>query len=221
MRVAALTADHHFEVVTVDDPTPGPDELVVAVGACGICGSDLKSYSALPAGSVLGHEFCGEVVAAGTRARETWREGQFVAAMPVRACGRCRWCLADEPAHCERADLLGVGGAAGAFAELVRVDANLAVALPTSVGDVGAAVEPLAVGLHAAVTAGIRPGDRVLVLGGGSVGTAVTVWARRLGAVEVVVSDPAAPRRAGAAAVGAAAAPPPPAGAPPPGGARV
>lgn len=203
MRAAMLDDDHRFHVEAVDDPSPGPDELVLRVRACGICGSDLKAHTMMPAGAVLGHEFCGEVVAVGAEATGRWREGQFVASMPLESCGRCRWCLVGEPAHCERVDLIGVGGQAGAFAELVRVDAAATVAVPEGVGDLAALIEPLAVGLHTVVTADIDPGARVLVIGGGSVGSAVALWARRMGAGAVVVSDPVARRRDDAAFFGA------------------
>jgi (R,R)-butanediol dehydrogenase/meso-butanediol dehydrogenase/diacetyl reductase len=203
VRAAVLNDEHQFEVVEVPDPTPAAGELVLRVDACGICGSDLKAYHALPPGTVLGHEFCGVVVAVGTDARDRWREGQLVAAMPLRACGHCRWCLADEPAHCERVDLQGVGGAPGAFSEYVRADAAFAVALADHIGEHGALVEPLAVGLHTVLAGGLRAGDRALVIGGGNVGAAVTVWARRMGAADVVVSDPAPTRRDSAARFGA------------------
>jgi 2-desacetyl-2-hydroxyethyl bacteriochlorophyllide A dehydrogenase len=203
MRAAVLNDDHTFDVGDVADPTPGERELVLQVRACGICGSDLKSHTMMPPGSVLGHEFCGDVVAVGSAARDRWREGQLVAALPVVACGRCRWCHADEPVHCERVDLLGVGGSAGGFAEYVRVDADQSVALDEAVGDHGAIVEPLAVGLHTVEAARIRPGDRVLVIGGGNVGAAVAFWTRRLGAAEVVISDPVASRRDAAGLWGA------------------
>jgi (R,R)-butanediol dehydrogenase/meso-butanediol dehydrogenase/diacetyl reductase len=75
MRAAALSESGGFEVVELDDPTPGPGELVLRVQACGICGSDLNSYKRFPAGAVLGHEFCGEVVAIGSGV-EHWRAGQ-------------------------------------------------------------------------------------------------------------------------------------------------
>jgi (R,R)-butanediol dehydrogenase/meso-butanediol dehydrogenase/diacetyl reductase len=202
MRAAALTPAGSFEVVSVDDPSPGAGELVLRVRACGICGSDLKSYRYFPAGAVLGHEFCGEVAAIGSDV-EGWRTGQFAASLPLRSCGRCRWCVDGEPAHCERADLLGLGGPAGAFAEYVRVKAATSVPLAATTGPYGALVEPLAVGLHTAAGAGLRPEDRVLVIGGGNVGMAVSTWARRLGAGDIVVSDPSPRRRDGAGRFGA------------------
>jgi len=206
VRATLITDDHGFDVADVPDPTPGPDELVLAVRACGICGSDLKGHTMMPAGSVLGHEFCGEVVAVGHDARDRWHEGQFAAALPLKSCGRCRWCLTDEPAHCVQVDLFGLGSTPGAFAEYVRVAAAHTVQLDEGIGDLGALVEPLAVGLHVVATGDIGSGDRVLVLGGGNVGAAVTVWARRFGAGDIVVSDPAATRREAAGLFGASGA---------------
>jgi 2-desacetyl-2-hydroxyethyl bacteriochlorophyllide A dehydrogenase len=202
VRAAVLDYEPGFEVVEHDDPTPGPGELVLRVRACGICGSDLHIYEGMPPGTVLGHEFCGEVLAVGTDV-EGWQEGQLVASMPLRACGRCRWCLTGEVAHCERVDYLGVGGRPGGFAELVRVDPATTFALPSAVGELAALVEPLAVGLHTVAAARLQPGDRAFVIGAGPVGTAVAMWARRLGAAEVVVSDPVAHRREGTATFGA------------------
>lgn len=216
MRAAALDEHHQFQVVELEDPTPAPGDLVLRVRACGICGSDLKTHTLLPAGAVLGHELCGDVVAVGAGV-EGWREGQLAAAMPLEACGRCRWCATGDVAHCKVFEAIGVGGRSGGFAELIRVPAATTFALPPDVGDLAALVEPLAVGLHTAVAARIRSGDRVLVIGGGSVGTAVVLWARRLGAAEVVVSDPVAHRREGAATFGATGGHDPGAGPPPTG----
>ena len=203
MRAAVLNADHAFDVAEVADPHPGPGELVLRVTASGICGSDLKAHKGMPAGSVLGHEFCGEIAAIGSEVAGSWREGDLVAGMPLGACGRCRWCQAGEPAHCERVDLVGVGGSPGGFAEYVRIAAASAFSLDESVGAFGALVEPLAVGLHTVQAGDVKPGDRVLVIGGGNVGVAVALWARRMGAREVIVSDPAPARREGAARFGA------------------
>ncbi|MFI5047471.1 MAG: zinc-binding dehydrogenase [Acidimicrobiia bacterium] len=216
MRAATLTGTGGFDLVELPDPSPGPGELVLQVHACGICGSDLKVVGRMPAGTVLGHEFCGEIVAVGAGV-DDWRAGDVVAAMPLGSCGKCEWCLRDLPAHCTANDMIGVGGGHGAFAEYIRVPAAGAVPLRVGTGDFGALVEPLAVGLHTVVTAGVRAGDRVLVLGGGNVGAAVTLWARRSGAREVVVSDPAPTRREAAAIFGATGVHDPTDGPPPPG----
>jgi 2-desacetyl-2-hydroxyethyl bacteriochlorophyllide A dehydrogenase len=216
VKAAALNDAHHFEVVDVDDPTPGSGELVLRTTACGICGSDLKAYAAMPPGLVMGHEFCGEVVAIGPDV-DGWSEGQAAAGMPLFACGQCKWCLADEPAHCEKVDYQGVGGSAGAFAEFVRVGAPGAVKLADGIAEYGALVEPLAVGLHTVAAADLKKGDRVLVIGGGNVGAAVSLWARQMGAGEVIVSDPVASRRAAAATFGATDVHDPTDGPPPPG----
>ena len=156
MRASALTDTGGFEVVQLDDPTPGAGELVLRVQACGICGTDLKSYKRFAPGSVLGHEFCGEVVAVGSGV-EGWHAGQFAASLPLRSCGRCRWCLDGEPGHCEKIDPLGLGASPGAFADYVRVAAVTTVPLRRELGAFGALVEPLAVGLHAVASGRAAP----------------------------------------------------------------
>jgi (R,R)-butanediol dehydrogenase / meso-butanediol dehydrogenase / diacetyl reductase len=204
MQAAVITEGGKLEVERVDDPTPGQGELVVRVSRCGICGSDLKSRPAMPHGTVMGHEFAGEVVAVGPDTGDRWREGQHAAVFPVFSCGTCRWCLAGDVAHCTTARLVGLGGSHGGFAEYATASAALAVALPDDIAEShGALVEPFAVGLHAVRTAGIGPGDDVLVFGGGPVGLTTARWAREAGAARVVVADPVAPRRQMAEQMGA------------------
>jgi (R,R)-butanediol dehydrogenase/meso-butanediol dehydrogenase/diacetyl reductase len=204
MRAAVLTDSHHLEVADVPDPTPGTGELVLQVTACGICGSDLKLRPAMPAGLVMGHEFCGEIVATGADTDASWSIGRHVTALPLIGCGRCLPCLTGETAHCEQADMVGVGGSPGAFAEFVRVHQRETIGLPDQLDPaLGALVEPLAVGLHAVERAHIRSGDKVLVVGAGPVGLSVLAWAARSGASELVASDPSAVRREAAAQFGA------------------
>lgn len=200
MRAAVVNEQHSFDIVDLDDPTPGPGELVLRVRACGICGSDLKAVEYLPPGFVMGHEFCGEVVAAASDVAAAWPHGTPVTALPAMGCGHCPACLAGEVAHCPAFVDIGVGGAPGAYAELVRVSAREAFALPETLsGRDGALVEPLAVGLHAVDRARLTPGDTVLVVGAGPVGLAVAAWARLLGAGRIAVSDPLESRRRAAA----------------------
>lgn len=203
MKAAVHAGAGRFEIADAPDPTPGPGELVIRVRSCGICGSDLKAAPAMPQGIIMGHEFCGEVTAAGSDVRDRWKDGDLVASMPLSSCGRCRACLAGDVAHCEAVVYQGLGAMAGGFAEYAAVSAATTFLLPKDVGEHGALVEPLAVGLHAVTTARLRPEESVLIIGGGAVGSNVLVWAGRLGAGTITVSDPSPSRRDAALRLGA------------------
>jgi (R,R)-butanediol dehydrogenase/meso-butanediol dehydrogenase/diacetyl reductase len=149
----------------------------------------------------MGHEFAGELVesAAGFQA------GDRFCAIPTLSCGRCARCLNGLSAFCSNGSrAIGLGQAPGALAEFVTVAPHNVVKLPDGVGsDLGALVEPLAVGLHAVKVARVRPEDAVLVMGAGPVGLAVTLWLRHLGARTIVVCEKSEGRRAVAARLGA------------------
>ncbi len=197
-----------FVVEHRPDPTPGPGELVLRVAANGICGSDLSTAPLLPAGTIMGHEFAGEVVGIGPADPDVphaFRVGDAVAAMPVIGCHRCRACLTGDVARCPSARTLGLGVLPGGLAEFAVVGAAESVLLDDIDPVDGALVEPLAVGLHAVTRASVRPGDRVLVLGAGPVGLAALHWVSRGVATELVCSDPSPGRRAAALDLGASA----------------
>lgn len=170
------------------DPAPGEGEVVVKVCRCGICGSDLhmtqEADFAVAPGSILGHEFSGEVMALG-RGVENLRVGDHVAVSPVRGCGACDACRAGKPAWCENMMLQG-----GGYADFATAAARQCVRMPstTTLAD-GALVEPLAVALHGVALSPIQPGARVLVMGAGPIGLGAAFWARRLGAGRVAVLD--------------------------------
>ena len=86
MRAAVVNEGHSFDIVDVPDPDPGPGEMVLRVHACGICGSDLKAVDNMRTGLVMGHEFCGEVVAIGAGVTN-WEIGSRVSALPLIGCG--------------------------------------------------------------------------------------------------------------------------------------
>jgi 2-desacetyl-2-hydroxyethyl bacteriochlorophyllide A dehydrogenase len=198
-----LTIEH------VPEPKPGPRDLVVQVKSCGICGTDLHMTglpSGLATGTVLGHEFAGEVVHVGPEAAGGWQLGDRVTSLPCIGCGRCVACLSGDPMQCAELETTGLGQVPGAFAERVRVGSSECIRVPDSVDDRTAALsEPLSVGLHAVNMAKLEAGQNVLVVGAGPIGLAVTLWARFFGARSVVVSEKSIGRRKLASAIGATA----------------
>jgi len=180
-------------VETIDDPVPGEGEAVIKVQRCGVCGTDLHMTSGhgndAPVNSVIGHEYCGEVVALG-KGVENLKVGQFVTAIPASGCGRCQACIAGFPLGCARME-----GRVGGFGEYMRIAASSSVLLPQTLSPAdGALIEPLAVGLRGVRLAAIQPGARVAVLGAGSIGLAAIYWARLLGAGKIVAISRSARR---------------------------
>jgi len=198
-------------IETLPDPEPGPNELILKVKNCGICGSDLHmteptSIMPLALGSVMGHEFAGEVMAVGRNAAGQWKAGDRVAGFPYICCGEQSPCVnfSGTSRVCGKGISVGLGQSHGAYAEFVKVGASGAFRLPESVSfREGAMVEPLAVGLHAVDMARLPRGATVLVVGAGPVGLSVILWAKFLGARHVIVSEKAETRKKMAARFGA------------------
>ena len=182
----ALHAPLAFE--TLPDPTPGAGEVVIKVGRCGICGSDLHMTEdaayGCKHGDVLGHEFAGEVVGLG-REVEGLRAGDLVSVIPLKSCGQCEHCRKGEVQWCAQFGLQG-----GGYAEYAVTRPNQCIKLPAEINLAdGAIIEPLAVALHGVNLSGLRAGDKVLVLGAGPIGLAVAFWVKRMGAGKVAVQD--------------------------------
>lgn len=173
----------------VPDPTPGAEDVLLKVSHCGICGSDLHmtvdDTFGLSGGEVIGHEFAGEVIEVGKEVT-AFRPGDLVAAAPLKGCGSCAPCHAGEPAWCENTmELIG-----GGYAEYAALAGRQLRKLPLGLSQSdGALAEPLAVALHGVRRSGMKPGDRVLVVGAGAIGLAVVFWARRMGASAVLATD--------------------------------
>jgi threonine dehydrogenase-like Zn-dependent dehydrogenase len=178
------------------DPKPGPDDVIIKVHRCGICGTDLSMTKGgmwdYAVGSQFGHEYAGEIVEIGKNASQ-YRIGERIAVLPSVACGRCEPCRSHGNNVLCRAR---PGTAMAGFAEFAKVPASVAVRLPAtlSMAD-GALIEPLAVSLYGVKLAQIRPADRVLVLGGGTVALYAIYWARRLGAGRIVAMSRSARRK--------------------------
>ncbi len=197
-------------IETVPDPVPGPHDLILKVRNCGICGSDLHmteptSTMPLALGSIMGHEFAGEVIEVGSAVKSLWKPGDRLAGFPVICCGDHTPCINFSlRGTCAKMLSVGLGAAPGAYAEFVRIGAASGYKLPQNVSfREGAMVEPLAVGLHAVDMAKMPRGATVLVIGAGPVGLATMLWAKFLGARHVIVSEKAEVRRTMAAKFGA------------------
>jgi len=202
MRALVYRGPHDIGVEDRPDPEPAPDEALLRITATGICGSDLHGYTGenkrRHPGQVMGHETVGRIVAVGSAVtREGLEPGSLATVNPVIGCGECAQCATGTEQLCRRRRVIGVDREiSSAFAELMLAPARNVVVLPDDLPEeYGALIEPLAVGYHAARNGRVAADDAVLVIGGGPIGQAAALAARRLGAERVVVSEPGAARR--------------------------
>lgn len=174
---------------------PGPDEVLLRVRATGICGTDLHiaewtpgyHFMARDLPVTIGHEFSGEIIAAGSAAFGL-TPGQLVTVRPSVVCGVCDACIALDFDACVTRRGIGVTRD-GAFAEQVLVPARNCVPIPAGIdAQVAALAEPLTVSLESVRTGGVKLGDRVLVLGPGNIGQGIALFAREAGAAQIVIA---------------------------------
>jgi L-iditol 2-dehydrogenase len=203
MLAAYCAGPGKIELREMPRPTPGPGRVVVKVHNCGVCGSDLHYFTGgLPAPSVCpGHEISGEVAEVGA-AVSAFAPGDRVAVEPAITCGRCPNCRVGDYQLCREFKVLGTH-VPGGFAEYLEMPAYALFKLPAEVGwAVAALTEPLAVGVHAVRLGNVRLGDRVLVLGAGTIGLLAALAAREAGAAEVLITARHPHQRAAAESLG-------------------
>lgn len=199
-RVCRLYGQNDLRIETEDVPAPGEGQVLLAIAAGGICGSDMHYLSDGGIGTIrvrepiiLGHEASGRVVGVGTNVHGL-AEGDPVAINPSRPCGACTYCEEGVPMHCLNMRFNGsairLPHEQGLFRDRIVVDAAQCIPLPegANLGAVACA-EPLAVCLHAAKMAGEIADRRVLVTGAGPIGILCAAIAAEAGAAEVVVTD--------------------------------
>jgi 2-desacetyl-2-hydroxyethyl bacteriochlorophyllide A dehydrogenase len=191
MRAVVVTGPGEVSVENVEEPTPGPGDVIVEVDSCGVCGTDLHivagEYPAATLPLIPGHEIAGTIVAAGSQVAQPV-EGSFVVVDPVVACGHCSDCRAGQSNLCRNWQGYGVT-LPGGFAQYVCIRAVDAEPVPASVPHRWATlVEPLSCVLHAMDRMGpVRPGDSVLVIGAGPTGLMISQLLSTAGAsVDVV-----------------------------------
>ena len=208
MKAAVITQPGDVEITTVDDPTPGPREVVVEVAASGLCGTDLHILQGefapkLPV--IPGHEFAGEVVGLGSEVTEL-AIGDRVAVDPSLYCFECHYCRVGRNNLCDRWQAIGVTRAGGAAEYAVAPVANC-VRLPDHVDAQDAAlIEPLSCAIRGYDVLRSRLASRVLVYGAGTMGLMMLQLAKATGAASVDVIDINAERLATAWQLGCSAA---------------
>jgi 2-desacetyl-2-hydroxyethyl bacteriochlorophyllide A dehydrogenase len=208
VRAAVITAPGQVEVSTVDDPVPGPRDVVVEVAACGLCGTDLHIMHGEFAPSlpiVPGHEFAGTVVAVGSGVTER-RIGDRVAVDPSLFCHECYYCRRGRDNLCERWAAIGVTVAGGA-AQYARAPVANCVPLPDHVDTRDAAlIEPLSCAVRGYDILRAELASHVLIYGAGTMGLMMLELAKHTGASTVEVVDINPERLATAQALGCTAA---------------
>jgi 2-desacetyl-2-hydroxyethyl bacteriochlorophyllide A dehydrogenase len=191
MRAVVIKAPGEVEVSTVEDPVPGPREVVLDVAACGLCGTDLHILHGEFAPSLPltpGHEFAGEVVALGSAVTEL-RVGDRVAVDPSLFCHECYYCRRGQDNLCERWAAIGVTTAGGA-AEYARAPVANCIPLPEHVRTEDAAlIEPLSCAVRGYDILRSRLATHVLIYGSGTMGLMMLELAKRTGASTVDVVD--------------------------------
>jgi len=181
----------------VPQPEPGPDDVLVAVKACGICGSDVHGMDGSTGRRrppiIMGHEASGVIAGAGA-AVKGWATGDRVTFDSTIYCGYCEFCRSGSINLCENRRVLGVSCEEyrqhGAFADYVVVPQRILYRLPEGLGfEQAALVEPFAIALHAARRSPPKLNDTVVVIGAGMIGIALVQALSRAGCVRLIAVD--------------------------------
>ena len=188
-------ANEPLKIEDIPQPKPGPGEVLIAVKAAGLCGTDLHIAieGTIPTATqpiTLGHEAAGVVAEVGAGVSE-WKIGDRVAVFPNIACGECYACMSGREALCLKSRILGVQ-TDGAFAEYLLVPARTLVRLSDSISfEVGAILtDAVSTAYHAVACRGnVQHGEAVVVIGCGGVGHHGVLWAKQRGAAPIIAVD--------------------------------
>lgn len=191
MKQAIMTAPGEIVIKEIEEPKPGPGQVLLRIQRIGVCGSDvhvfhgMHPYTSYPV--VQGHEYSAALEAVGEGV-EGLEPGMKVTSLPQIVCGECAPCLRGDYHICDKLKVEGFQ-APGCAQELWVTDADKIVPLPESFSyEQGALVEPVSVAVHAASRAGDLAGKRVVVLGAGPIGNLMGQVAQAAGA-QVLITD--------------------------------
>src|ERR1700692_4092683 len=189
MKTLLLSKYSHLEIADLPKPSPLPDEVLIQVAACGICGSDVHGYDGSSGRRippiVMGHEAAGRIAAVGAGVAGL-AEGDRVTFDSTIYCGACAYCKRGEVNLCDHRQALGVScgdyGRAGAFGEFLAVPARVVYKVPENISFAEAAMlEAVAVAIHAVSLAEISADSTALVVGAGTIGVLILTALRWAG----------------------------------------
>ena len=197
MKALLLSEYKKLEVTDIPQPEIGPEDLLVRVEACGICGSDIHGWDGSSGRRVpplvMGHEASGVVAAVG-RDVQGYSEGDRITFDSTVWCGKCKYCLSGRPNLCDNRMVLGVSCGDyrryGCFAEYVSVPARICCHLPDSLPfEHAALIEAVSVAVHAANRTPVSLGDTAVVVGSGMIGLLVIQAIKQKGCAQVIATD--------------------------------
>jgi L-iditol 2-dehydrogenase len=198
MDALLLTEYMKLEMVQMDEPEIGADDVLVRVRACGICGSDVHGLDGSTGRRipplVMGHEAAGMVERVGSNVRDL-AKGDRVTFDSTIYCGQCAFCGRGDVNLCDNRMVLGVSPGEyrrhGAFAEFVSVPRRIVYRLPDSLSfEQAALIEAASVAVHAVNLSDVTLGDRAVVIGSGMIGVLTVQALRAAGCANVIVVDP-------------------------------
>lgn len=207
MLAAVFEGDGRMAMEDRPVPVPAPDEVLVRVEACGICGTDVQILNTPPGhpatpGTILGHEFVGRVEAVGAAAGSV-AVGDRVIVDPDPKCGACAPCRLGRPANCENIVALGIFRDGALASHVVAPADSVHPVSDTVPAELAALVEPLACVVNGTNRAALRPGESAVVFGAGTIGCLFAAVLKAAGASPLIVVEPNPVRFAVATAVGA------------------
>jgi len=209
MKAAVYRGPRDIRIEQVPEPPdPGGDDVVIEVARAAICGTDSSEWAHGPLLAqppvVLGHEFVGQVVAAGPEAGAVGVGDRVVCGAGI-SCGECDWCRAGRTNLCAHYRTIGLH-IDGGLAQYVSSPARICLAVPGALSDDAAAIaQPLAVALHAVRRSGLRRGQSCAVIGVGGIGAFIVAAAAAAGASPLIALDIDEDRLATARTLGASA----------------
>ena len=191
MKAAYYEAVHEIDVREAPDPEPGPEDVLIRVHSCGICGTDQHIFDGDVGGPlplIGGHELAGEVVSVGAEVPDDFPVGGRVAVEPNISCGSCFYCLRGQVNHCLRWSAIGVTRDGG-FADYVVAPATNVYRVGEMDYEVAAFIEPLSCVVYGLKRLEIPLGANVLIYGAGPIGLLMLQLVRHGGASEIAVVD--------------------------------